>query len=331
MMITSAPKAIIKRRIQVVSLGSMALSSLFRNQEWQVIATFGRSFYCRDNRDNIICIGQAEIGQGPFTLLCSVGSFWPVTILANGSSLRFRNHQLLLEGDGVIFDLHGASVWRKSLSTINGSGEKLLSDITWIAGKALCDAPPQSLGMVISSFFPLNLHKSGRLSCSLTEALHTRFVEATSRVCHLPVLLPSGKLNPSFGEGLVRLIGLGPGLTPSGDDFLGGIVMGLYKADRKEEAASLADFFYRSARGRVSEISLNFYRALAEGLVAEPYYLFLEAIGREDSRELVSLFKRVGELGGTSGWDTIAGIVFGISIALTDTNQISNCASEALC
>ena len=65
--------------------------------------------------------------------------------------------------------------------------------------------------------------------------------------------------------------------------------------------------------------------------MAEPYYLFLEAMGREDSRELGSLFKRVGELGGTSGWDTIAGIVFGISIALTDTNQISNFPSEALC
>ena len=107
--------------------------------------------------------------------------------------------------------------------------------------------------------------------------------------------------------------------------------MGLYKADRQEEAAILADYLYLSARGRVSEISLNFYRALAEGLVAEPYYLFLEAIGREDSRELGSLLKRVGQLGGTSGWDTIAGIVFAISIALTNTNQISNCASEALC
>lgn len=330
MMITF-PKAIELRKVQVVSLGSMALSSLFRTKEWQVIATFKRSFYCRDNRNNIICIGQEEIGKGPFTLLCSADSSWPVNILSTKSSIRVRKHQLLLEGEGVIFDLHSASVWRKSLFTISMSGERLLSDITWIARKAVCDAPPESLGLVVSNFLPLNMHKLRRQASALTQALHNRFIEVISRVRHLPVLLPSGQLNYSLTEELSKLIGLGPGLTPSGDDFLAGIVMGLFKAGKQDEAASLAHYFHRAASGRVSEISLTFYRALTEGLAAEPYYHLLEAIGQGDFRELELLLKRVSLLGGTSGWDTITGIVFGISIALTDTNERSNNALEALC
>jgi len=331
MKIKTFPKAIDKRRIQVVSLGSMALSCLFRTREWQVIATFKRSFYCRDNRDNIICIGQEEIGKGPFTLLCSADSFWPGSSLSATSSLRVRKNQLLLEGDGLIFDLHGASVWRKSLSAISTSGESLLSDISWIARKAVCDAPPESLGMVVSKVFPLKVHKLRRQSSLLTDALHDRFSEVISRVRHLPVLLPGGQLNNSLAEEFSRLIGLGPGLTPSGDDFLAGIVMGLFKMGKQDEAASLAHYFHGAARGRVSEISLTFYRALAEGLVAEPYYHLLEAIGRGDSRELDSLVKRVSLLGGTSGWDTIAGIVFGITLGLVDTNESGNITSEAVC
>jgi hypothetical protein len=331
MMIKTFPKAIEKRRIQVISFGGMALSCLFRTTKWQVIATFKRSFYCRDNKGNIICIAQEEIGQGPFTLLCSTDSSWPGSMLSTTSSLRVRKNQLLLEGDGLIFDLHGASVWRKSLSALSSTGEKLLSDITWLARKAVCESPPESLGRVVSEILPLNVHKLRRQSCTLTEALHQRFIEVISGVRHLPILFPGEQLNSSMAEELSRLIGLGPGLTPSGDDFLAGIVMGLFKMEKQDEAASLAHYFYRSARGRVSEISLAFYRALAEGLVAEPYYQLLEAVGRGDSGELDSLVKRVGHLGGTSGWDSIAGIIFGISLALADTNETGSSTSEAVC
>jgi len=328
---TTFPKAIEKRNIQVVSLGSMALSCLFRTRKWQVIANFRRSFYCRDNRDNIICIGQAAIGKGPFTLLCSVDNGWPGNILSNTRQIRVRKKQLLLEGTGLIFDMHGASVWRKSLFTISGSDDHLQSDIRWVVGKVAGDAPSESLGMVVSNFFPVNVHNIRSRPSTLTDSLHKRFIEVISEVRRHPLLLPTGQLNTSFAEGLRPLMGLGPGLTPSGDDFLAGIVMGLFKMGKQDEAARLARHFYRAARGKVTIISLAFYRALAEGLVAEPFHQFLEAIGRGDYRELETLLRRVSLFGGTSGWDTIAGIVFGISLALPDMNEFRGCATEAVC
>ena len=328
---TTFPKALEKRTIKVVSLGSMALSCLFRTEKWQVIANFKRSFYCCDNRDNIICIGQAAIGKGPFTLLCSADSGWPEHVLSNTRQIRVRKNQLLLEGTGLIFDMHGASVWKKSLSTISGSDDHLLRDIGWIAGKAACDAPTESLGMVVNNFFPVNVHIKRSRPGALTESLHKRFIEVVLEVRRHPLLLPGGQLNTSFAEGLRHLMGLGCGLTPSGDDFLAGIVMGLFKVGRQNEAARLAHYFYQAARGKVTIISLAFYRALAEGLVAEPYHQFLEAIGRGDSCELEARLKRVSLFGATSGWDTIAGIIFGISLALPDTNEIRDYATETVC
>lgn len=327
----SFPKTLEKQRVPVFSIGSMALGYLFSSRKWQVIATFKRSFYCRDNRENIICIGLAEIGKGPFTILCSAESPWPGHALSTSMSIGVRKNQMLLEGTEVVFDLHGALVWKKSLRTICGIGDSLLTDIRWIAEKAVNDAPPESLGMLVSSFYPLNVPKIKSLSSILTAALHKCFVEVIEEVRHLPLLLPGGQCNTFLAGVLCRLIGLGPGLTPSGDDFLAGIVMGLFKSGREEEAVWLAHYFHRAARGRVTAISLAFYRALTEGLVVEAYHQFLDTIGTGKVRPLKRMLKQVSLFGGTSGWDTITGILFGFSLALSMPNQRPNQATEALC
>ncbi len=320
----------IKQSVRVVSMGSMALGWIFRSENWQVIATFKRCFYCRDNRENIICIGQAEIGKGPFTLLCSAESPWPEHAIAPNMPIRVRKNQMLLEGPAVLFDLHGAQVWNKSLRTISGKDDRLLTDIRWIAGKVVSDAPAESLGMVLSSFFPVNVQKIKPSSSILTASLHKSFVEVIAEVRRLPLLLPGGQCNTSLAEVLCRLIGLGPGLTPSGDDFLAGIVMGLFKAGQEDEAAWLAHYFHRTARGRVTAISLAFYRALSEGLVVELYHQFLDSIGTGEYLHLERLLKQVSRFGGTSGWDTITGILFGFSLVLADQNDRRNHTMEAV-
>ncbi len=320
-----------KQRIAVFSIGSMALRCLSSRKEWQVIATFKRSLYCRDSKGHIICIGRAEIGKGPFTLLCSFDSPWPEPVLSTTTGIRLRKNQLLLEGTGIIFDLHGALVWNKSLRAISRQGDCLLADIRWIAEKVFRDAPPESLGPVVSSFFPMSIQRITWSSSLLTNSLHKYFVEVMSEVRYLPLLLSGEQCALSFAEKLRCLIGLGPGLTPAGDDFLAGIVMGLFKMGHQHEAGLLAHYFYRAAHGRVTAISLAFYRALSEGYVVESYHQFLDVIGTGDARNLERLLKQVSLAGATSGWDTITGILFGFSLVLEKQNKRQIPAGEAVC
>lgn len=327
----TVPNTHVRQRVLVFSIGSMALGYLLRSNKWEVIATFKRSFYCRDNRSNIICIGQKEIGKGPFTLLCSSNSPWPAHALSTIRQIQVLNNQLLFEGKGISFDLHGALVWNKSLRTISGQDDHLLTDIYWIAGKVFREAPLESLGLVVASFFPLKIPRTRLSSDILTDSLHKRFVGVISKISHLPVQLHGGQYNSSLAEGLERLIGLGPGLTPSGDDFLAGVVMGLYKTGREDEAAWLANFFYRTAQTRVTDISLAFYRALSEGLVAEPYLQFLKAIGTGEALSLERLLNRVSLHGATSGWDTITGMLFGFRLGLSKQNKNHSQTMEAAC
>jgi len=325
------PQKVSKQRVPVFSIGSMALGYLLCSEKWQVIATFKRSLYCRDKKANIICIGKPEIGKGPFTLLCSAEGPWPENVLSTTMKIRVLKNRLLLEGTGITFDLDGAMVWNRGLSTISGQGDCFLNDISWIAKRTLCDAPRESLGMVVASFLPLAMQKTRRSSDILIDSLHSSFVEVISEIRDLPLLLTGGRCNNSFAKGLGRLIGLGSGLTPSGDDFLAGVVMGLFKAGREDEAACLAHYFYRAAQGRVSDISLAFYRALNRGLLAEPYQMFLKAIGTGEIMILERLLKRVSLLGATSGWDTIAGMLLGFRLGLSSQNEEHTQIMGAVC
>ena len=327
----SFPNTQIGQKVSVFSIGSMALGYLLRSKGWEVSATFKRSFYCRDNKANIICLGKSEIGNGPFTLLCSSNSRWPAHALSTTRQILVLNNQLLLEGTGVSFDLHGALVWNKGLRSTSGQDDHLLNDIHWIAGKVFREAPLESLGLVVASFFPMKLPKTRLSSDILTDSLHKRFVEVISKISHLPVQLPGGQHNTSLAEGLESLIGLGPGLTPSGDDFLAGVVMGLFKAGREDEAAWLAHYFYQAAQGRVTNISLAFYQALSEGFVAEPFLQFLQVIGTGNVLSLERLLSRVSLFGATSGWDTITGILFGFRLGLSRQNENHNQSMEAVC
>ena len=309
----------------------MAQRALVRSRKWQVISSFKRSFYCCDNDENIICIGQEEIGKGPFTILCSSEQTWPKNVLANIKYLWLREEKLLFEGSKVVFDMQGASIWNKTLSTINTANAHLYFDLNTLANMAAVNAPSESLGYLIPHFFPTKINRKSMELSALTCAIHQRFRNIISEVKPQPIFLNTRFVDNLFVDTLEQLIGLGKGLTPSGDDFLAGIVMGFYKVGRVMDGHYLACHFNRTASERTTIVSLAFYSALSEGLVAEPFRQLLEVIGSGDVKQLVQALARINGMGATSGWDTVAGILFGISLVNPIPNRPYHQQAEAVC
>ncbi len=103
------------------------------------------------------------------------------------------------------------------------------------------------------------------------------------------------------------LIGLGPGLTPSGDDYLGGVLIALHQLGRKPQAQSLWRWL-KPRLGRTSDISAAHLEAAAAGEGHEALHRCI--------KELCTLppswADALGELdnvGHCSGWDSLAGVV----------------------
>jgi hypothetical protein len=96
------------------------------------------------------------------------------------------------------------------------------------------------------------------------------------------------------------LIGLGPGLTPSGDDYLGGMLVALRLSGRGMQADGLWRWLQPRLRERTSLISAAHLAAAAAGEAHEALHAVLG--GNPDLDNL----DRVGH---TSGWDALAGAV----------------------
>jgi hypothetical protein len=101
------------------------------------------------------------------------------------------------------------------------------------------------------------------------------------------------------------LIGLGPGLTPSGDDFLVGALALLDALAERNAHAELARAIAVAPRGRTSPLSDCLLRAAAAGHPGEDLCRAVSAVVSAAPEAAVAAIRTVGH---SSGWDMLAGM-----------------------
>ena len=126
-------------------------------------------------------------------------------------------------------------------------------------------------------------------------------------------------LNGVFDPAL-KLIGLGPGLTPAGDDFVGGLLfavqqLGRAYPDRVRRNLARRNAFLERAHRATSQISFAILCDLAHGHGPEPMHaLLLALLHGEEPAPALSATEAITRIGHTSGWDMLAGLLIGISL-----------------
>ncbi len=112
-----------------------------------------------------------------------------------------------------------------------------------------------------------------------------------------------------------RLTGLGPGLTPSGDDLLAGL---LVAASRTCPAAAtrLAASCVAASVGQTTDLGVARVRHAAAGAIEEVQEDVLANLLGEDGGQLESTVTRAARWGHTSGLDTLVGVFFGLRLGL---------------
>lgn len=109
-----------------------------------------------------------------------------------------------------------------------------------------------------------------------------------------------------------RLAGLGPGLTPLGDDLLVGccLALTLLAARTGEERwSSLRQEIALQAASRTTPRSAAWLQQAARGEYAREFLLVAQALCRGDHPCLPHLLARVTQVGATSGWAVTFGLI----------------------
>lgn len=153
----------------------------------------------------------------------------------------------------------------------------------------------------------------------------------------IPALLQATKdlQSEDARASVMPLIGLGPGLTPSGDDFLVGYLAGLWSTagdspSRMQFLAALKTEICAIARN-TNEISCAYLRSAAKGHVAEPIAKLAQQLKQANDMRSVRVATQAAlQVGHTSGADGVLGLLLGClawqspAIHLLDESMLFN-------
>ncbi len=147
----------------------------------------------------------------------------------------------------------------------------------------------------------------------------THFIRKTAQQLHAEILKDlcgSAALRevshkpPTLDAAVAALAGWGPGLTPSGDDFLAGLMLALW-ARQGEAARPLCARIAAAAAPRTTRLSGAFLRAAAEGLADQRWHTLLHALAGSSDGALETAAQAVLAFGASSGLDMLTGFLWG--------------------
>ncbi len=299
---------------QVLAIGAMIPELLSQDSRWQIIKTYQNCSYWRDIDNQLICVGNERIGRGPFTITCSAVPPFS-SEQSPPAEMLFARNRIFDHRGRVCLNLDGAPLWQAGFATSAPDSAALADDLALLRVAARRSAPAESLGALI----PTLCHFSGQQPVATTPVaslVHRLVLDTIEQLRQVATTHPESALPTTIAISLQRLIGLGYGLTPSGDDFCAGYLLGLAKMQQNGTALSLAGLLHDAAQRRTTAVSLAFFRALARGLVTQTHHQLLDCLGNQHCSQRHRILRDTADHGGTSGWDTLAGLVFGIEQAI---------------
>jgi len=255
---------------------------------------------------DLLSLLSNEACDGPQSIrLASVEDFSSLS-LAAGAAGAFRAAEITLDRSGGLppFRVDCASARRlaaEPLPPIGGAEER------WSAGVALLDGLQERAGTDLrirrlladaSAPGPLG-ERLARTALALGRSVRAGSVEAAQRAAS-------------------RLVGLGTGLTPAGDDFL----CGFHAAALCRSGARPGDSWLlaalagavRERLGATTALSAAFLRSALAGRVLEPLTALAQACAGKPGRSVPAAVLRLASVGHSSGMDAATGFFYGLTI-----------------
>ena len=284
-----------REAIPVVVLGSAARRVLAVPGVGRGLADVGRALYL-EGRGGLICLGPVCLGAGPLNLLCAN---WRPGQVAPGMLARLSGGEIRLAG-GTVFSLAGAMDWRPPRLP-EWHVAHLRRGLAALAGAAARRAPRDGLGRLI----PALVDGERRAAAADTDSPLLRRAAAGASALAGGLARDAARPPPAQAR---ALIGLGPGLTPSGDDLIAGALIALRTFLCPDAAEQLGAWALPLAATRTGAISRAHLAAAAAGEGAEPLHRILAAICAAAEVDLERELDAADRIGHCSGWDALAGV-----------------------
>jgi hypothetical protein len=252
----------------------------------------------------LVIAGEADLPQG---IRLDTPAGFSFEQLSAGSEVFCRDSTLVFENSVLAVEFSQARRWQCDLPALGTDLTNPVVADAWKCVWQLLNERQVRLGAEIVA--QALLRSDGMAQSAITRRMGEaiRVLAGGTRKCQLDA--PSA---------LTRLIGLGSGLTPCGDDFLVGYLAGLWSAvrdsaERRLLVAKLGQEVIHLS-GQTNDISRTYLYHAAQGQVSSRLEALAGAISRSESPgQLLLLAESALQSGHTSGMDALTGLLFGLA------------------
>ncbi len=235
------------------------------------------------SRGRLVSLVDHEIGAGPVNIVFDGLDLEKVkTLEVTGDSVHVN---------GIAFSISTAQVYDSSMDFCRGRRIPN-ANILWLKYLLTAQAPEKSMAFLLHS------GRRGSFRPGFESTMRDQLQLGSD-------LLISGQVQ----QGIQKLHGCGLGLTPSGDDFIAGLLIALHTAG--DRSRPLRDEIYRHAGGG-SLLVASFLGLAHEGRVNELMRSLLESLINKGQDEITNAADSLFAVGATSGADLCTGLYMGL-------------------
>jgi len=253
--------------------------------------------------DGLLTVASPEAGGLPNGILADLGPDWRTIGLEPGMIVHASDASIGVPDAGLEIQLDAAPRWspRFQLSdeatTLAMACWRRRTSATWTIARTRATA---------GGFGPLLREDT------VYDDPFGMVGVARPIVAELIVALETGDRSAA-AEVAARLIGLGPGLTPSGDDALVGIEATLHALG--SPSAGFLALALANIEDRTTALAATLLRHAAAGQFAERLHTLVAALLGSEEETIVTALDRAAAWGATSGTDCLLGVLIGLDVA----------------
>lgn len=297
----------------IISLDNLAKVAVENNLFGHIIAVFDSSIYLQIT-DKIICLGNKNLKNSPITIITSLPEnlSFKTFKLKIGEKVSFFDRNIRIQDITFAFD-ENTKIWHPAELNYPFILDNARQGVRYFH-KILQQKELEPRGLCEILFFKnLNDEKLNYNKKVLSEISECKHWICQSRVQKNRACMP----RPYWAE---NLLGLGFGLTPSGDDFIGGVMIGLHICKKVKMAQCIWKHVYKNISYLTTPIAGAHLYAASTGLGPGDIHKLADAILSGNAEGMAELVRSLDMIGQTSGWDIFAGVYVVIEALSTQSS-----------
>ncbi|MDP2966422.1 MAG: DUF2877 domain-containing protein [Pelolinea sp.] len=308
-------KSIQKTVFKVESIGEPALKYLLNKPNLSIHSVFQKVVNLKTDSELLITIGNNELKNLPYGLLCNYKELDLRNRIRTDQKVQVDIKGFILISEGPYeIDFSHALVWSPIYQKIIKTSKLYKINKRLERLKKYSQDNASGRGLTSLSFVIDELISNQPIECSnileikALKGIRT-VIEGIRRYDHTRSV---------FGG--LDLMGLGPGLTPSGDDLLVSLLLSVIVTNPepiRSFALGVARELAKISMDRTTCVSINQYLNAGEGYVSERFMDVIDSIiNLDDEMKLLQRAKCMISFGETSGLEILIGLLVGISLSL---------------